>query len=71
MNNEQIITAYAYLTIARIYKKRGKWMLDTPDYTEQFDTMGELVDFVRYDLEIMKECIEPELLEEAKAYATR
>ena len=50
MNNEQIITAYAYLTIARIYKKRGKWVLDTPDFTEQFDTMGELVDFVRDDL---------------------
>jgi hypothetical protein len=71
MNNEQIITAYAYLTIARIYKKRGKWILDTPDFTEQFDTMDNLLSFVRDDLEIMKECIEPELWEEAKAYATR
>ena len=32
MNNEQIITAYAYLTAARIYKDLGKWILDAPGY---------------------------------------
>lgn len=72
MNNEQIITAYAYLTAARIYKDRGKWILDAPGYeSPQFDTLQDLIEYIREDVGYIKECIEPGLWEAAEAYATR
>lgn len=72
MNNEQIITAYAYLTAARIYKDLGKWIIDTPGYeSPQFDTLQDMIEYIREDIGYIKDCIEPELWEEAKACATR
>lgn len=70
MNKEQLITVYAYLTTARIYRKRGKWILDTPgDETPEFNTSAELLEYIRSDLEYIKDCIEPELYEEAVTFA--
>lgn len=72
MNNEQIITAYAYLTCARIYKDLGKWILDTPGYeSPQFDTLKDLIEYICEDIGYIKENIDPELWEAAETYATR
>lgn len=72
MNNEQIITAYAYLTAARIYKDLGKWILDAPGYeSPQFDTIQDLIEYIREDIGYIKENIDPESWEAAKTYAMR
>lgn len=62
---DDIIKAYSYLSGAIVTTDGKAWEVSTPEATLYFDTTRELMLDLAYNLECMRECIEPELWREA------
>lgn len=64
-NTEDIIRAYSYLSGAIVTTDGKAWEVSTPEATLHFDNTRELMLDLAYNLECMRECVEPELWREA------
>lgn len=59
------INAYMYLSGALVKREAGVWIIDTPEATIIHENTEELLEDIKVNLACMKECVEPEMWEEA------